>query len=599
MIRGNLKWYNMLQEKRLKEAEGESMAAKQKEIQREIEQLTSEIAQLDSQISGTEDQLAAQEHSIERTWVQVEDNCCRELLLQAVQSRCVQGRQVLVDDIKKISEHYQALQEMTRKAKVEVLFEMNSLSNKEGLHSKPTSEAQVLHDVRELCYNRIQFYQSLQESELQREDTQMTSEQRNSVFLYWLCAVENLMREYPPNQILSALQYLALSEQKDLEDKLGSLDITHDVTTLKFRYEKDHLKDISPEAADNLPPVKTLLQTAWEEVEQSFVELAQTRARVTPLRKELLSQKKEAEQEMSSFVEELHHDSLAMSALEMELQCVLQAATRDFIRDRCIQLDQQAKSKQDMLRNLHSQWQSILNFRKLVDLRQEDIRCLIKANSAAKTELIRHQTELQDFVREKLVPIFNEVTTAANNVRNLISKEAKQLGTVSLAALDRRTVDETQRIPASWLSIHRVRKAMFKTLCQNLSFPLYRAPEELCSHVHSQWLELRYLQQLLQQQRATLKSTQKEVQLLHASDQKALLSKVQEDDLKLLKAAIPRVYRLNQCCAQGLAYGDKVKTAISYWWDQPAQHVLTEVLNKGGLTFQQWLQRWKLAAKVC
>lgn len=32
-------------------------------------------------------------------------------------------------------------------------------------------------------------------------------------------------------------------------------------------------------------------------------------------------------------------------------------------------------------------------------------------------------------------------------------------------------------------------------------------------------------------------------------------------------------------------------------WDKPAQHVLPEV-SKGGLTFQEWLQRWKLAAKA-
>lgn len=421
----------------------------------------------------------------------------------------------------------------------------------------------------------------------------MTREQRNSVFQYWLSAAENLLCGYPPNHILSTLQYLALCEQKDLEDKLGSLNITHDVTALKFSYIDDHLMDISLEAADNLPPVKTLLQDAWGDVEQSFVDLAQTRARVTLLRNQLLSQKKEAEQEMSSFVEDLHNDSLAMSALEVELQCVMQAATRDFIRDRCVQLDQQARSRQETLRNLHSQWQSILNFRKWVDLRQEDIRGLIKANSIAKTELIRHQRELQDFVINEMVPFFDEVTTAANNVRNSISKEAKQLGTISLVALDRRTVEES-RIPASWLSIHRVQLPLFK----NLVFPLYRAPEELCAHARSEWLQLRYLQQLLQLQRATLENTQKEAELLHAPDQKDLLSKVQEEDQKLLKALLPRVRRLAHRCAQGLAYGDQVKIAIRHWWDQPVQHVLPDI-NKGGLTFQQWLQRWKLAVKAC
>lgn len=44
----------------LMQAEGQSKAAKQRELQRKIEQLKAEIGHLDSQISGTEEQLATQ-----------------------------------------------------------------------------------------------------------------------------------------------------------------------------------------------------------------------------------------------------------------------------------------------------------------------------------------------------------------------------------------------------------------------------------------------------------------------------------------------------------------------------------------------------------
>lgn len=44
----------------LKKAEGQSEAAKQRELQKKIEQLKAEISHLDSQISGTEEQLATQ-----------------------------------------------------------------------------------------------------------------------------------------------------------------------------------------------------------------------------------------------------------------------------------------------------------------------------------------------------------------------------------------------------------------------------------------------------------------------------------------------------------------------------------------------------------
>ncbi len=48
----------------LKQADGQSEAAKQRELQKKIEQLRAEISHLDSQISGTEEQLASQGESI-------------------------------------------------------------------------------------------------------------------------------------------------------------------------------------------------------------------------------------------------------------------------------------------------------------------------------------------------------------------------------------------------------------------------------------------------------------------------------------------------------------------------------------------------------
>ncbi|XP_058493405.1 HAUS augmin-like complex subunit 5 isoform X1 [Solea solea] len=598
IMRGNLQWYKVLQDKELKQTEDQSEAAKQKELQRKIEQLKAEISHLDSQISGTEEQLAPQERSVGRTWAQVEDSRCRELLLQAFRQRCALGCKILSEDAQKIRGHCEAMEHMAREAEVEVLFDKSS-SSRDGDNLKTSAEAQVLREIRELCDDRIHFYQSLQESELKTTNSaakHMTPEQKAAMFQYWLSAVENVLGGYAPNHILSALQYLASRDQKELEDKLASLDVTQDVTALRFRYESNHLLDMSTEDSV-LPPVKTLLQDAWEEVEQSLVELTQTRSRVQQLKNQLQTRKVEAQQELSGVTDELHHDTMALSVLELELQSVMQAAVRDHIQGRCIQLDQHARSRQEALRNLRSQWQSIRDFRQLVVLRQDQIRGLIKGNSMAKTELIHLQRQLQEFIRDNLVPRFEDVTTAADSLRNLISKDARQFGMVSLLALDHRTVEGRQRIPASSLSIHRMQSPNFSSMCRSLAFPLYKAPEELWFQAQSQQLELRFLRQLQQLQTATLQKIQKETETLHASDQKALLSRVVEEDQKLLKCLVPRVKGLTQHCAQGLSYGDQVKTAISHWWDQPAQHVLSEA-NQGGLTLQQWLQRWKLAANT-
>ncbi|MEQ2164860.1 hypothetical protein GOODEAATRI_011085, partial [Goodea atripinnis] len=147
-----------------------------------------------------------------------------------------------------------------------------------------------------------------------------------------------------------------------------------------------------------------------------------------------------------------------------------------------------------------------------------------------------------EFIEVKLVPQFEDVVDAANSIRNSVSKEAKQFGTVSLLALDRRTMDGMQRVPASWLSIQRLQASNFDSLRQSLAFPLYKAPEELCSQLRSQQLELRFFRELLHLYSATLQKVEKDSKQLHASDQKGLTNR----------------------CGQGLSYGAQVKIAISY-----------------------------------
>ncbi|XP_064791486.1 HAUS augmin-like complex subunit 5 isoform X2 [Oncorhynchus masou masou] len=593
VMRGNLRWYKVLHDKELKQVVGQSDAAKRFELQEQIDELRVELNHLDSQINGTEAQLVTEEESINRSWEMVEENQCRELLLQAFKQRCMKERHSLSEDILKISGHSQVLEQLSRRAEVKVVFG-NETSNSSGDHLNPSgAEPKVLRNIRELCDERLQFFQSLQESELNMTSstaTHLTREQRTAVFQHWLSAVEDLLQCYPPNQVLSALQYLALGQEMTLEEMLASLGMVRDVAALRFRYESNHLLDISKEE-EELPTVKSLLQSAWEEVEQSLMELAQTRSRI----QQLQTRKKEAHLELIGG--ESQTDALSLSVFKLEMQCVIQAAVRNSLRDQCVQMEQHARDRQEDLRNLRSQWQNIMDFRQLGDVRQEQISGLIKGNSTAKTELTRVHKEIGQFVQGKLVPQFAKVLSAANRLRNSVSQEARQFGNVSLLTLDRRIIEGEQRIPASWLSIHRLHSLPFHNLCQSLAFPMYRAPEELYTQALSQHLELRFLRRLLQLHSSSLTNVEKQGALLPAPNQQALLLRVLEEDKELLKSLLPKVRELTQRCSQGLSYGYQVKIAISHWWDQPAQFALPDI-RKGGLTFQQWLQRWKFAAKA-
>ncbi|KAM9475963.1 HAUS augmin-like complex subunit 5 isoform 1-T2 [Clarias gariepinus] len=588
LMRGNLQWYKILQDKELKQVEGQNKDARRVELQREISELQNELGHIEQKISTAEEQLANEELSVNRHCAQYEESRLRELMLDSFRLRCSDERDALTHDTQTISSQRQALERLARKAEVKVEF-----GGSDDGDSGTSTEPLVLRNVRDLCMERVLFFQSLQDSMLKSTTPEFTPEQRNAAYRHWISAVEDVLRSHPPNQVLSALQALASKQQVALEEKTAALDVERDVSALGFRYESHHLLDVSMEEEEDLPPVRSLLQSVWEEVEQCYVRLAEARSTARRRHAELSALTKEVQLRI------LGQDDLvnptARSVFELEMQAVRQTAVRDSVREQVTLLQQENREKREALRSLHTQWQSIMDFRQLVDVRQEQIRSLIVGNSSMKTELTRVHSELRAFVGEKLSPQFGAVIRAAGELRNSVSQEAKLFNSVCLAALDRRII-EGERTPVDQLSMYRGNAPALHAIHQSLSTPLYMAAESLFSQAVSQKLQLRFLRRLLQLRTDCLTDVQNRTAQLPAPNQQALLQRVKAEDAELLQSLLPRVQELTQRCSKGVAYTKQVDTAITHWWEQPAQFALPD-MQQDGLTFQQWLQRWKLATK--
>ncbi|XP_048066854.1 HAUS augmin-like complex subunit 5 isoform X3 [Megalobrama amblycephala] len=586
VMRGNVQWYKVLQNKEFKQLKNQNKDARRLELQKEIDALQTELDQLDTKISRVEDQLAAEEQNVNRNWEDFMESKQRQILLESFRHRCSEERNVLLADTHMIGTQRHALEELSKKAEVKLVFGPSDKSDNEA-----GADPLVLKDVRELCCERVFFFQCLLESELQANlSAEFTHDQRNSVIQHWMSAVENLLRSHPPNQVLSALQALTSRQQVALEEKISALNVEREVSALGFRYERDHLIDVSSEQEEELTPVRILLQSAWQEVEQSYFELSQTRKRRGQLETELAALMRKAETANEK------DPVSSRSVFELEIEGVKQVAVRDSIREQCAQLQLQAREGQDSIRTLQTQWQSVMDFRQLVDRRQEQIRSLIKGNSSVKTELTRVHAKVGQFVQEKLNPQFGSVIEASSGLRNSVSQGAKHFSCVSLAALDCRVMKSGQKLPAAQLSIHRIQSPVFHKLCESLSFPMYMAPEELWSQAATRRLELRNLCRLLQLFSESTADLQKLTAQLPSPDQQTLLQHVRTIDEEILQTLLPRARELTQRCSKGLLYAEQVKTAITHWWEQPGQFALPE-MQREGLTFQQWLQRWKLATK--
>uniref|UniRef100_A0A9J8A8Y2 HAUS augmin-like complex, subunit 5 n=1 Tax=Cyprinus carpio carpio TaxID=630221 RepID=A0A9J8A8Y2_CYPCA len=571
LMRGNIQWYKVLQDKELKQLKNQNKDARRLELQREIDALQTELNQLDTKISRVEDQIATEEQNMNRNWGDFMDGRHRQILLDSFRQRCSEERNTLLEDTHMIGTQL--------KAEVKLVFGPSDSSDSEA-----GADPLVLVNVSELCSERVLFFQCLLESELNVNlSTEFTHEQRKAVIQHWTSAVENVLRSHPPNQVLLALQVLTSRQQVALEEKIAALNVERDISDLRFRYQSDHLIDGSADQDEELTPVRSLLQSAWEEVEQSYFELAQAHNRCGQLETELTALMRKAETAHGRCV------------FELEMEGVKQVAVRDSIREQCAQLQLQAREGQDAIRTLQTQWQSVMDFRQLVDRRQEQIRRLIKGNSTVKTELTHVHAEAGQFVQEKLNPQFCSVIKASSGQRNSVSQGAKHFSCVALAALNRRVM-KGSKPPAAQLSIHWIHTPAFHKLCESLSFPTYMAPEELWSQATTVRLELRNLRRLLHLYSESSADLEKLTAQLPSPDQQTLVQRVKMVDEEILQTLLPQARELTQRCSKGLLYTEQVKIAITHWWEQPGQFALPE-MQREGLTFQQWLQRWKLATK--
>lgn len=113
----------------------------------------------------------------------------------------------------------------------------------------------------------------------------------------------------------------------------------------------------------------------------------------------------------------------------------------------------------------------------------------------------------------------------------------------------------------------------------NLSVFHLQAPEELCAHACSLQLDWRFLQQILKLYTAVLQETQKEAELLHASDQKG------NQDAFLLgeKSFLPGAFCKPAACAVKLQHcsQESRRRIRSFWrfWYQESE-VLPNIVTK-------------------
>ncbi|XP_007101118.1 HAUS augmin-like complex subunit 5 isoform X2 [Physeter macrocephalus] len=569
-IRGNLLWYG----------HQDSPEARRKlKLEAAVAHLRAEILELDQSLELMERETEAQDMTMEQALQSMQDTQRRALLLRAQAGAMRRQQRGLQGPMQQLQNQLKHLQDIERKAKVDINF--GPLTSA-ALSLEPV----VLGDVRTACSLRTQFLQKLLMPRAKggsiptpRDDLFGTSYQQ------WLSSVETLLTNHPPGHILAALEHLAAEREAEIQslctvDELQDTEIASSAPILSSQAPDQ------PNSSQALPSMVHLIQEGWQSV-----------AALVTQRGPLLKDHQILTQHLQGLMEEMERRTVGSSerqALVLGLRSSALWAELKALHAMSRELEEAAGQRQLLLQELQAKQQRILHWRQLVAETQEQVRLLIKGNSASKTSLCRSPGEVLALVRQKVVPTSEMVAPQSQELLRCLEEEAQHLPHLLLGTLLRHSPGGLQPLPTVLPSIHQLHPASPRgssliVLSHTLGLPAGKAPELLLPKAASLRQDLLFLQDqqslrcwYLLHMKTSLPpgpSTQELLQIRASQEkeQKENLGRALKCLEHLLKQALKRIPEL-----QGVV-GD--------WWEQPGQAALSGELCQG-LSLPQWQLRW-------
>lgn len=563
-IRGNLLWYGH---------QYSPEACRKLELEAAVARLQAEIQELDQSLELMDRETEAQDMAMEQVLQNMQDTQRRALLLRAQAGVMRRQQRGLQNPMQWLQNQLRRLQDTERKAKVDVTF--GPLTSA-ALGLEPV----VLGEVRTACTLRTQFLKNLLIPQAKGSSIPTPQDDNfGTSYQQWLSSVETLLTNHPPGHILATLEHLAAERQAEIQS-LCSPDGLRD-TEIARSQEPDQ-----SDCSQALPSMVHLIQEGWQAV-----------GALVTQRGPLLKEHQILTRRLQSLMEEMERCTLGSSerqALMLGLRgCGLWAELKA-LNAQSQELEEAAGQRQLLLQELQTKQQRILHWRQLVEETQEQVRLLIKGNSASKTRLCRSPGEVLALVQRKVVPTSEAVAPQSQELLRCLEEGARHLPHLPLGTLLRHNPGELQPLPMVLPSIHQLHPASSRgpsliALSHILGLPAGKAPELLLPKAASLRQDFLFLQDQWSLRCADLlhmktslppgPPTQELLQIWASQEkeQKENLGQALKQLENLLKQALERIPEL-----QGIV-GD--------WWEQPGQVALSGELCHG-LPLPQWRLRW-------
>ncbi|XP_005400130.1 PREDICTED: HAUS augmin-like complex subunit 5 isoform X2 [Chinchilla lanigera] len=563
-IRGNLLWYG----------HQDSPEVRRKlELETTVSRLRAEIQELDQSLELMEQENETQDIATEQALQSMRDTQHRALLLRAQAGAVRRQKRGLRDPMQRLQNQLKRLQEIERKAKVDVT--LGPLAS-----ASLALEPVVLRDVRTACTLRAQFLQNLLMPQARGGSVQSPHDDHfGTSYQQWLSSVETLLTNHPPGHILAALEYLAAEREAEIRSLCGG-DGLRDT-------EKSRPPALAPaDFSQALPSMVHLIQEGWQAV-----------GALVTQRGALLKEHRILTGRFQGLMEEVERHSLGPSERKVLMLGLRGCGLKAELKALCAQrqeLEDASGHRQLLLRELQTKQQRILHWRQRVGETQEQIRLLIKGNSASKTRLGRSPGEVLALVKQKVIPASEAVAPQSQELLSCLEEGARHLPHILLSTLLRHRPEGLTPLPTILPSIHQLHPASPKgfnliALSHTLGLPAGKGPELLLPKAASLRQDLLFLQD--QQSLRCWDLLHMKTSLPPGPPTQELLQ-IQASQEKEQKESLGQALkRLENVLQQALERIPELQGVVGDWWEQPGQAALSEELCQG-LSLPQWRLRW-------
>nr|DBA15749.1 TPA: hypothetical protein GDO54_003217 [Pyxicephalus adspersus] len=578
-IEGNLLWYQQLQHSEAQRSVEEEEQQRRKQLCREILELRSELQHLQEQIQSAEQEIVSQELNSEK----LQDYRRRTLLLRAFNKKREQECETLRESNTRIQYRCEQLQDVSRVSQREIIFPLLESSSASGALPEP----EVMRDVREVCQMRFQFLRSLCDDAISGSSLARGGEELRSLsHQQWMSMAEKVWSSHPPNHIVSSLERLALEATWDLGQLQSSL--TADPSQIS-----SSISDTTCETHDSRDALETSKrariffslcpQEGWAESVKVTTQLHSVQHQMQEVSERLAGKIQEVHKTLS---DDSEVSQLCRAAFDAELRSVLLRGCHDALLQECRTLQESSVDRKQEVRHLQQQQLNIQDSCLLLDKKQKQIQILIKGNSTTKCQIRRSCAEVLKYVKEKLLLRPQEVSQESQRLKDSIMKDVKHFSAISLPALQKLSTDGSVILGSGLWCLRR----------HDLNLPpaLPFAPETILSHVSDMKKQLLFLRSQLNSRNQAVSKIQKQLRESQNPDTDTLLKLLSAHYAQQTNKLVPRLQRLIEQCEKSQEYAAEAQATVTDWWEQPAQTCLPWE-QRGGLTLQQWRDRWTVA----